>query len=364
MSINRDITIESALPVVSSNGLNTNQDINFNSGSNSCDLPAATTLDGSPISAQGNVTGSGTTGATFSVTNTGVYTGVGAFQVIGDSATTGVVSLMTGNGLTTGTVLSLTSTGTIVTTGEVLNIAANSATTATGLLRVSGTGLTDGFAAEFTSGGANLTASGGVLNVLMGAATVGTGIKLSTTGVYTGSTGLLGITANSATTGSIAVITGNGLTTGHALTLTSSGVITTTGDMLAVTASGATTSTGVVRVTTAALTTGSAVTITANALTSGTGLTVSSSSTDTTAHGLVTLTNSGAGSIAPLILGTNAAVSTHFYKFATSNSVTIWIGDGTTANGALTGTAGDILINGGSNKPEYCTGTTNWTALV
>lgn len=360
----RDTTIESALPVASANGLNTLQNINFNSGSNTCDLPASTTLNGSAISAQGNVTGSGTTGATFSVTNTGVYTGVGAFQVIGNSATTGVVSLMTGNGLTTGTVLSLTSTGTIVTTGEVLNIAANSATTSTGILRVSGTSLTDGFAAEFTSGGASLTATGGGLNVLMGAATAGTGIALSTTGVYAGTTGVLGITANSATTGTIGLITANGLTTGHALTLTSSGVITTTGDMLAVTASGATSSTGVVRVTTAALTTGAAVLITANALTSGTALSVTSSSTDTTAHGLVTLANSGAGSIAPLIKGTNAAVSTNYFKFATVNSVTIWIGAGTTANGNLTGTAGDICLNGGSNKPEYCTGTTSWTALV
>ncbi len=184
------------------------------------------------------------------------------------------------------------------------------------------------------------------------------------TGVYTGTTGLLALTAASATTGSIAVLTANGLTTGHGLVLTSSGVIATTGDLLTVTASGATTSTGVVRITTAALTTGAAVLITANALTSGTALSVVSTSTDTTAHGLVTLSNTGVGSIASLINGTTAAVSTHFYKFATINSVTIWIGDGTTANGALTGTAGDLLINGGSNKPEYCTGTTSWTALV
>ncbi len=89
----RDITIESALPVVSANGLYTLQNIDFNSGSNSCDLPAATTLNGQAISAQGNITGSGTTGATFSITNSGVYTGVGAFQVVGNSATTGVVTL-------------------------------------------------------------------------------------------------------------------------------------------------------------------------------------------------------------------------------------------------------------------------------
>lgn len=61
---------------------------------------------------------------------------------------------------------------------------------------------------------------------------------------------------------------------------------------------------------------------------------------------------------------TSAATSTNYFKIATMNGVTLWMGNGTTANGNLSGTAGDILFNGGSNKPEYCTGTTNWTALV
>lgn len=245
-------SLEQTIPVVQELGLNTTKNINFDSGSNSCALPASTTIGGSAVVALANITSNATTGVVFSITGTGVYTGTGAVVTTFDSATTGTVES----------------------------------------------------------------------------------------------------------------ISANGLTTGHALVVTSSGVIVTTGDLLAVTASGATTSTGVVRVTTAALTTGSAVTVVANALTSGSALTVTSSSTDTTAHGLVTLTNSGTGSIASLIKGTNAAISTHFFKFATVNSVTIWIGDGTTANSALSGTAGDLLINGGSNKPEYCTGTTNWTALV
>jgi hypothetical protein len=229
MAQNRDICIESALPVVSSNGLNTNANMDLDSGSNTCALPASTTVGGSPISALGNITGSNTTGATFSVTNSGIYTGVGSFQNIANSATTGVAALMTANGLTTGTVLSLTSTGTIVTTGEVLNIAANSATTSTGLLRVSGTGLTDGFAAEFTSGGANTTASGGGVNIALGAATVGTGLKVLTSGVYTGTTGVLLVSAASATTGSIGVITGTGVTSGKILTLNATAATLTTG---------------------------------------------------------------------------------------------------------------------------------------
>lgn len=68
----------------------------------------------------------------------------------------------------------------------------------------------------------------------------------------------------------------------------------------------------------------------------------------------------------PISITQNAVVSTNYRKLIkeTATGITIWMGNGTTANGTLSGTAGDILINGGSNKPEYCTGTTNWTALV
>lgn len=222
-------SLEQVTPQVQELGLNTTKNIDFDSGSNTCALPASTTIGGQSVVALGNITSSATTGASFSVTNTGIYTGVGMTQLIADSATTGVVTLMTGNGLTTGTVLSLTSTGTIVTTGEVLNIAANSATTATGLVRISGTGLTDGFTIQATSGGANLTSSGGIIDAVMGAATVGTGIRVVTTGVYTGTTGVLAVTGNSATTGSIAVLSGTGVTSGKVLIANATAATLTTG---------------------------------------------------------------------------------------------------------------------------------------
>lgn len=41
----------------------------------------------------------------------------------------------------------------------------------------------------------------------------------------------------------------------------------------------------------------------------------------------------------------------------------MWMSDGTTPNGALSGTAGDICINCDSGKTYYCTGTTSWTAM-
>lgn len=225
---NRDICIESALPVVSSNGLNTNMAIDFSNAPTAA-FPAATTIGGQSVVALANVTGTQITGATFSVTNTGVYTGVGSTQIIGDSATTGVVTLMTGNSLTTGTVLSLISTGTITTTGEVLNVAANTATTSSGLVRVSGTGLTSGFAMELTSGGANLT-TGGALNISNGASTAGTAVVVTSTGIMTTTAGLLTLTGNSATTASgLLRVNGLGLTTGLGMQINATAATLTTG---------------------------------------------------------------------------------------------------------------------------------------
>ncbi len=230
---NTDICVESALPVVMSNGLNTNKAIDF-SNAPSAALPASTTIGGSSVVALASITSNATTGAVFSVTDTGVYTGVGATQFISDSATTGVSVLMTANGLTTGTVLSLTSTGTITTTGEMLNIAANTATTSSGLVRVSGTGLTSGFAMEITSGGANLT-TGGALNISNGASTAGVAVVVTSTGVMTTTAGLLTLTANSATTASgIARVNGLGLTSGIGVQINATQATMTTGRYLSV----------------------------------------------------------------------------------------------------------------------------------
>lgn len=224
-----DVTVEGTLPVVLANGLNTLRNIDFDSGSNSCALPAATTIGGQSVVALANITSSATTGAGFSVTGTGIYTGTGLVNFTADSVTTGVIQLVQGNGLTTGSVLSLTSTGTIVTTGEILNIAANTATTSTGILRVSATGLTTGFAQEITSGGANLT-TGGALNVVNGASTSGVAVVVTSTGVMTTTAGLLTLAGASATTASgLLRITGTGLTSGLGLQITATAATLSTG---------------------------------------------------------------------------------------------------------------------------------------
>ena len=68
----------------------------------------------------------------------------------------------------------------------------------------------------------------------------------------------------------------------------------------------------------------------------------------------------------PIAITQNAVVTTNFRKVIgeTATGITIWISNGTDPNGSLSGTAGDICLNGATNKPAYCTGTTVWVNFV
>lgn len=68
----------------------------------------------------------------------------------------------------------------------------------------------------------------------------------------------------------------------------------------------------------------------------------------------------------PIRVTQNAVVSTNFRKVLNESNagITIWISDGTDPNGTLTGTAGDICLNGVNNKPAYNTGGTTWVNFV
>lgn len=113
-----------------------------------------------------------------------------------------------------------------------------------------------------------------------------------------------------------------------------------------------------------ALTTGGAIKVLSNSSSSGTRSLVSVKNDNALASGTTCLDIIQDSAAAAPIKTTNAATSTNFFKVGTFNGVTLWVGNGNTGNSALTGTAGDILFNGGSNKPEFCGGTTTWTALV
>lgn len=59
----------------------------------------------------------------------------------------------------------------------------------------------------------------------------------------------------------------------------------------------------------------------------------------------------------------NKLTSTHFTKVLSLKGVSLYVSDGTTPNGNLSGTAGDICLNGPSGQPFYCGGGTTWTGM-
>ncbi len=223
--------LEDFIPVVKYSGIRSNKDMTFGDSA-TVTLPATTTIGGQSVVALGNITSSSTTATAFSVTNSGVFTGTSVQALIADSLTTGTASLTTTNGQTSGHNTVISSTGTIVTTGDLLSVTGNTATTSTGIVRVSATGLTTGFAMAVTSGGANLT-TGGALNISNGASTAGTAVVVTSTGVMTTTAGLLTLTGNSATTASgLLRVNGLGLTTGLGLQLNATAATLTTGRYL------------------------------------------------------------------------------------------------------------------------------------
>lgn len=334
-----DITgnlMEDYLPNVKFQGIRTNKDMTFGDSA-TVTLPSTTTIGGSSVVALGNITSSSTTAVAFSVTNTGIFTGTDVIQFVANTATTGRLISLTANGLTSGAGMLITSTGTLVTTGNLLTLTANSATTAAGLLRVNGNGLTSGIAVVITSSATAITGAGRLLRVDHTGATGTSAILSEFASAANDETVIFQVTSSAAlAAGKAVVISGASVTTGTLLDISDN----------------------------TAQTTGTAVNIATNSADTGTRSLVKIAQSHASASGASPLEITNANATKALIKGTATVQSTHFYRFATVNGVTLWVGDGTTANGALTGTAGDVLLNGGSNKPEYCTGTTNWTALV
>lgn len=98
----------------------------------------------------------------------------------------------------------------------------------------------------------------------------------------------------------------------------------------------------------------------------GTGIGLSYMSSSDYDNLPVSLTQAFATSTNPIIRMTQEAIiSTNFRKIfnETNTGCTIWISDGTTPNGNLSGQAGDICLNGNAGNIYRCTGTTNWTAM-
>jgi len=93
-----------------------------------------------------------------------------------------------------------------------------------------------------------------------------------------------------------------------------------------------------------------------------------SDSADASARELIVIKNDNvaATGTVPLKIQQDAPTSTNFKKMITMSALTIWISDGTTAEGALTGVAGDICLNGGTGAGQtaFCDANgTNWTDM-
>ena len=300
-----------------------------------------------------------TFGAT-TVTKDGAYTldGVAAsVYSIGATTTTGTITI--GGSAQTGTTLIRSSniTGTTTTSGVVISDAA--LTTGTGLYVL--------------GSGATMEAGGAVQNIAMGAATVGNGLTLSTTGAYTG-TGVVRVVADGLTTGvgliiphatsviadggsllrlsSSSVDTGgatngtildvkstgqlagtvarfdNILTTGTGISVIGTGIMTTTGNLLTLTGNAATTAAGLLR-------------LNANGLTSGIGAVLTSSATAITGAGrLLYVNHTGATG--------DTAILNEFTSAATDETVVLRVSSAAMVDGVNLSVVGTTGMTTGS----------------
>lgn len=221
-----------------------------------------------------------------------------------------------------------------------------------------------------TIGGSSVVSLSSVSNAI----TTGALLSLVTSGVYTGTGGLI-LTADSATTGTILAVSGAGLTTGHAAVITAAGTITTTGDALSVIANSATTSTGIVRVSAtaltsgfamaitsggAALTTGGALNISNGASTAGTAVVVTSTGVMTTTAGLLTLTGNSATTASGLLRVNGLGITTGLLAQLNATAATLTTGRYLSANDA----AGEVFGIGANGHLHSTVGATPPTIVV
>lgn len=221
----------------------------------------------------------------------------------------------------------------VLTTGKVIDISDLDAITTGKVIHIDATGIThtDGILVHIDSAGTVMTSTGRLLLVDHTGATTSSGIVAEIASAGNDETVILRVTASAALAAGVVLdLVGGSVTTGTILDM--SGL---------------------------------------NTLSTGSAIVVNSNSADTGTRNLVNIVNdhASATAVTPLRIQQDAPTSTNYARMQVlvfaSTTTTLWMGSGTTANGNLSGTAGDICLNAGSNKPEYCsvTGTT-WVALV
>lgn len=304
-----------------------------------------------------------------------VFTGAATttiVDVVGTGTTTGIGVDVTGNtALTTGQLISISSSATaIATTGRLF------------LSTHSGVSGTSAILNEFVSAAADETV---ITQVTASAAlAAGTAFKVSaaamTTGTAIGATDLDALTTGKgvhiasaataiATTGRMFLSAHTGATGTSAVLNEFSSAATDETTVVKVTASAALAAGVAVDISAAAMTTGIALDMSdLDALTTGTGIKLYSNSADATARVLLDIKNdhaSAAGTI-PMRIVQDAVTSTNFRLVAQFSGINLYISDQTSPNTALTAPEGSICLNGsGTGQAFWNTdGATAWTALA
>ena len=285
--------------------------------------------------------------------------------------TSGIGQKLTANALTSGQVLSINSSATAITsTGRLLDVTHSGATTTSGILVEFETAATDETIVLQLKATGDIS-TGRLLKIVGDAITTGTGIRADAgdwTSLTDGKIIYIASDAVGITGGSLFVSdhTGNASVSGVLNQFNSAAADETI--ILQAKASAALALGKVMNISGVSVTTGTLLDISDNtAHTTGTAVNIVTNSSSASTRTLVNIKQDHASATGTTVLALtqDAPTSTNYFKVMTLNGVTLWIGNGTTPNGNLTGTLGDVLFNGsGTGQSFYCTGTTNWTAFA
>ncbi len=260
----------------------------------------------------------------FSWSSCGGGTGTSKWQLV--NTNTGLASLNTTQDLFVGDTATasayFTAIGTPATTNNAVSIIASSLTTGSGL--------------RITGSAATMATGGELVDLVLGANTVGAGVTVTSTGVYTGTgaaDGLINVVANSLTTGDGSKLSFTGLTSGTGMEIIGGTSMTTNGELLDLNMGAATAGNGAT-ITTSGIYTGTGLlNLAANSATGGNLLAVGSSGTGLT------------GSLLSLTTGSTAAFTNGAFYLNASGAHTgsaALLSSGTLTGNILTATASAI----------------------
>lgn len=233
---------------------------------------------------------------------------------------------------------------------------------ATNGLTYTAASLTTGDAVVITGSGATMQDGGILLDLNMGAATAGSGIDLSSTGVYTSTLGVLAVRADSLTSGTLSLMSASGLTSGTLLSLSGGGSnmlaagtvvhasmgAATVGVGILANTTGVYTGAGIVQISASAATTGKGLNMLLSGLTTGTAIDITGGGANMLAGGELINADMGAATAGNGVVITSSGVYTGTGLLSLSgNSATTGVGVNLSMTGLTSGTG--IRVTGGTS---------------